>query len=366
METVYVLLKFILVITTAAKSCVVRVSATNAPIHYEPRPLEEGGGICLSPEILAQAQKDVEEQLETREGCQANIDLLQEEIRLLRIGSSRDNPATSCLEIHQSQPNAGSGFYWIQSSSERSPGQAFCDMRRECCGTTSGGWLRVAYLNMTNSSHQCPSEWREVNNPVRACVKNTPSAGCRAEIYDTRGVSYTQICGRVIGYQFCIPDAFESFNNNQSITINDAYVDGVSITHGSPREHVWTFAIAESDFPGVPPVTSLCPCTSGQTQVTGVEIPPFVGSDYFCEAGFSGGLITTCDLDMGMGIFSRDPVWDGQECNQFSTCCEFNSPPWFCKRLPEPTHDSIEVRLCTNQDNMDEDVLVELIEIYVR
>lgn len=353
----------ILVLLIAAAHCAVRVSATT---HYKPRP-SKGGGVCLSQEILAQAQRDVQEQIEIHETCQANADRLQEEIRLLRAGSFRDFPATSCLEIHQAQPNARSGFYWIQSLTERRPSQAFCDMQRaECCGATSGGWLRVAYLNMTNSSHQCPSEWTEVTDPVRACARNSPSAGCRSEIYNTRGVSYTQICGRVIGYQFCIPEAFASFNNNQSLTINDAYVDGVSITHGSPREHVWTFAIAETDFPGVSARTALCPCTTGQPQVSDIVIPPFVGNDYFCETGSSGGFIASCDLSMGMGVFAMDPVWDGQECNQFSTCCEFNSPSWFCRQLPESTSDSIEVRLCADQGNTNEDVLVELLELYVR
>ena len=331
---------------------------------YKPRPLT--GGACLSPETIAQAELDIQDQLEMREKCQGNVDSLREEIRQLRAGSSRDFPATSCLEIHQSQPNTRSGFYWIQSSEERDPVQAFCDMRRECCGTTSGGWLRAAYLNMTNSSQQCPSQWTEVNNMVRACVRNTPSAGCRSEVYDTNGVSYSQICGRVIGYQFCVANAFGSFSANQSLTINDVYVDGVSITRGSPREHVWTFAIAESDFPGAFR-TSLCPCTTGQVQVQDVEIPPFVGTDYFCESGFSGDR-PSCDFSTGLGIHYDDQVWDGQDCRQPSTCCEFNNPPWFCKQLPESTSDSIEVRLCIDHDRNDrfEEVLVELIEIYVR
>lgn len=363
------LIKLALALQLTATACgAVRVSATT---RYEPRPLTGGGngGACFSQETLAQAQRDIQEQIEIHEGCQANADRLEEEIRLLRAGSSRNNPATSCLEIHQAQPNARSGFYWIQSLSERNPAEAFCDMQRtECCGMTStGGWLRVAYLNMTDSSHRCPSEWTEVTNPVRACARSTPSAGCRSETFDARGVSYTQICGRVRGYQFCTTEAFQGFNSNQSLTINDAYVDGVSITRGSPREHVWTFAIAETDFPGVASGTALCPCTSGATQqMSGVAIPPYVGSDYFCETGFGGGLIGSCDLSTGMGVIATDPLWDGQECNQLSTCCEFNGPPWFCKQLPESTSDSIEVRLCADQGNTDEDVLVELIELYIR
>ena len=28
-----------------------------------------------------------------------------------------------------------------------------------------------------------------------------------------------------------------------------------------------------------------------------------------------------------------DPVWDGMGCSSTSTCCTFNSPPWFTKNL---------------------------------
>ncbi len=34
------------------------------------------------------------------------------------------------------------------------------------------------------------------------------------------------------------PDAF----HGPMSSIDESYVDGLSITHGSPRQHVWTFA----------------------------------------------------------------------------------------------------------------------------
>ena len=376
----YTLIKFVLVSIAVAVYCgVMRVSATT---RYEPRSLRGAGGgkeegVCLTPEILARAQREVQEQIKVHERCQMTIDRLQEEISLLRAGSSIANPASSCLEIHRSQPNARSGFYWIQSPSDSQqsrPVQGFCDMqRRGCCGGgTSGGWLRVAYLDMTDTSHRCPSEWTEVTTiattepPMRACARNTPSSGCRSQTYDTKGVSYTQICGRVRGYQFCVSGAFAGFNINRSLTLDDAYVDGVSITRGMPRKHVWTLAIPETDFPGMSATISRCPCTTGQTEVPGIEIPPFVGADYFCESGSTGGVVQGCDLSLGRGVLAADPVWDGQDCRQQSMCCEFNSPPWFCKQLPDSTSDSIEVRLCADRGNMYKDVLVDQIEVYVR
>ena len=48
-----------------------------------------------------------------------------------------------------------------------------------------------------------------------------------------------------------------------------------------------------------------------------------------------------------------------------STCCQFNNPPWFCKDLPQPTTDDIELRLCINEA-VDEDIILKLAEVYVQ
>ena len=60
------------------------------------------------------------------------------------------------------------------------------------------------------------------------------------------------------------------------VSIDGPYVDGVSLTYGSPRQHIWTFAAGQSEFSNV---NDNCPC-----DVTiNITIPPFVGGDYFCE-----------------------------------------------------------------------------------
>ena len=43
---------------------------------------------------------------------------------------------------------------------------------------------------------------------------------------------YIRVCRQLISYQFGYPDNFHMK------TIDDDYVDGVSITHGSPRSHI--------------------------------------------------------------------------------------------------------------------------------
>lgn len=47
-------------------------------------------------------------------------------------------------------------------------------------------------------------------------------------------------------------------------------------------------------------------------------------------------------------------------------CCSFNTPPWFYKQLSEPIIDDIEMRVCRNEAAQDEDIAIEMVEIYVQ
>ena len=106
------------------------------------------------------------------------------------------------------------------------------------CG--GSGWRRVAYLNMSDPSQQCPSVWLEYTTPHRVCGRRSTSTGsCEGLTYSTGSEQYNQVCGRIIGYQLGNTDSFRG--SSQSIDTY-YYVDGVSVTHGSPRQHIWTFA----------------------------------------------------------------------------------------------------------------------------
>ncbi len=151
-------------------------------------------------------------------------------------------------------------------------------------------------------------------------------------------------------------DAFENYYYNQARTIDDVYVDGVSLTHGqNPRKHIWTFANAVDEMRSN---LYVCPCTKIDTPYTGV-VPPFIGNDYFCDTGSR--------THYGRHFYSEDPLWDGAGCGGTSTCCQFNNPPWFCKQLPQSTTDDIELRLCANTSPVDnEDIAIETVEMYVK
>ena len=222
------------------------------------------------------------------------------------------------------------------------------------CGP--GLWWQVASLNMSDPSQQCPSAWREYNTSgVRACGRPFNSTGsCAATVYFT-GRQYSRVCGRVIGYQIGSPDAF-SVDAIREISLG---VDGIRITYGIQRNHIWSYVAGVKEMGDFPPAiaTSHCPCSSEQSR----PMPPqFIGNNYFCESG------NPTDSFDDNHFFSNDPLWDGQQCE--GTCCTGtgSSPPWFSVQLPAPTIDVIEVRICLDQGTADEDTPVELIEIYVQ
>ena len=73
----------------------------------------------------------------------------------------------------------------------------------------------------------------------------------------------------------------------------------------------------------------------------------------------------TVNIQPPLSHLTNGPLWDGAGCVSGS-CCTFNSPPWFCKNLSTPTTDAIELRNCLNDGIHDEDVLIEIVELYVQ
>ena len=263
------------------------------------------------------------------------------------------NPVRSCSEIPLGNP---SGDYWIQTHMMSNPAQVYCDVNRASCTcNTTRGWMRVAIIDMTDPNQNCPTGFRLVTRtspPLRLCGRPGP-AGCVSTTFPTYGVEYFHLCGRVTGYQDRTPGAFGP-DGIRGSTIDTIYVDGVSLTISqSPWQHIWTFvgAVDElSDRFG-------CPCTQSDVPYP-VTIPSFVGEDYFCDTGSKE--------HWQWMFYPDDPLWDGQGCGNNSTCCEFNNPPWFCKRLPQLTTDDIELRICGDQHIWDEDTPIEQVEVYIQ
>ena len=224
------------------------------------------------------------------------------------------------------------------------------------CG--AGLWYPLAHLNMTDPSQQCPSAWRDVTiEGIRVCARpNSPAGSCPGVLYHA-SYRYSKVCGRVIGYQFGSPDAFKN-GVIYRFTIDEAYIEGVSITHGrNPRKHIWSYAAGASEINQGDSCSQInCPCNGGY------EPPYYVGNNYYCESAHK-------DYCWVINrFFPNDPLWDGQQCdNDESTCCtDTNTPPWFSVDLPDSTSDDIEVRICHDQDTTDEDTPIQLLELYVQ
>ena len=66
--------------------------------------------------------------------------------------------------------------------------------------------MRVANIDMTNTSQNCPSGLILVSSPRRMC--DILSTGCVSNDFDIHGIQYSHICGRVISYQKSVPNAF--------------------------------------------------------------------------------------------------------------------------------------------------------------
>ena len=228
------------------------------------------------------------------------------------------------------------------------------------CSCGSPEWTKVAHLDMSDPNQQCPSNWILTTTPVRGCGRSsTAGSTCDSVFYPVNGRTYSSVCGRVNAYQFGRAAAFYFQSNN----IEVQYVSGVSITHGRPgsRQHIWTFAAALGDN-CTTNIRHLCPCSNVNLNWP-YQVPSFIGNDYFCESGYdaAGG-----SCDGGYKYFPDDSLWDGQNCAPSSTCCELNSPPWFCKTLPQPTSDDLEIRLCCANSGPLENTLISLIDIYVK
>ena len=262
-------------------------------------------------------------------------------VNYLQIGQSQDNPSPSCAALRGLSP---SGYYWVRTSNG-SAVRVYCDMTRSCGGVT-GGWVRVAYLDKTNSSQNgmCPGSLSEyMFSQRRTCRRDNTSAGCSSVRFTTHELSYSRVCGRITAFTEGTPDGFMRTSNTD---INGTYVDGVSLTHGAPRQHIWTFAATSN---------RMLSCSCNNSNTAGTPPPEYVGSDYFCDTR-----IRESGVD-------RDLVlWQGTDCTSSNACCSFNNPPWFYKQLPQPTTDDIEMRVCRNEERSNEDVFIQIAEVYIQ
>ena len=133
---------------------------------------------------------------------QLRVDILEQARKVaIRIASSKNNSATSCKEIHDCNPTAPSGYYWVNTTT--GPLQVYCQMDTNNCGNITGGWMRAAYIDMTNENNACPQGLTyTVQSSIRMCTSSLSTAGCTSVNFPTHGVPYTKVCGRALEATF--------------------------------------------------------------------------------------------------------------------------------------------------------------------
>ena len=231
------------------------------------------------------------------------------------------------------------------------------------CG--AGLWLPIANFDVTGTDTECPPGWTFTESPTRGCFgenSNSGAGGCDVATFSTGGVSYNKVCGRITGRGTGSPVGFlnlplEPIPPTFGITVTqfDSIMpaDGVTLTHSTPAEHIWTFAAATNnkmfatDF--------FCPCNPSAAANLRVGTVEFADSNYFCDVADS---------------VAEKTLWAG-DCGELETdvpeCCNVNGPPFFVSTLTSLTSANVDARLCLdgNAGSISEDLFIQRMELYV-
>ena len=68
--------------------------------------------------------------------------------------------------------------------------------------------MRIADINAAGGN-SCPSGWRKITSPTRACRAPSNNAGCYSAYFSNYNIiPYNRVCGMVVGYQKGTTDGF--------------------------------------------------------------------------------------------------------------------------------------------------------------
>lgn len=243
-------------------------------------------------------------------------------------------PAPSCA-AHLASGNVGTGSYVLTDGAV-----VVCDMESD-----GGGWTRVGHYDVDEGG-PCPGEWLPPAG-VPGCGRTDATASMRSATFASP-IPYREVRAVIRAFGFGGPDAFNRLFVGAENSVDSFYVDGVSLTVGEPRRHVFTWAqglvdnaIGSSDS---------CPC------VDGAAAPAIVGDRYLCEAGD-----TSCCHFWDF----TDVLWDG---NQLGDTCRA-SPEGGSSvvlTLDGEETEPLEVRILHDEGADDEDLAVQKLDLFVR
>ena len=276
-----------------------------------------------------------------------------------RVYCGMNYTGSSCDNIHNSFPETQnkSGYYRMKANNKYQ--WTYCNMSTigsgdfiSTCAGVGGGWKRIANINIS-AGDDCPGEWRKATQSGVSFCRVASDGGftCSSANFSTNGISYQRVCGRARGYQKGRTFAFYGAHSSYSRTIDEDYVEGLSITYSSnPRHHIWTYATGSGERDNRP---WNCPCT-----VSNAHHLSFVGNNYYCESG-------SVNPPIRAAYYFNDTLWDGAGCIE-DDCCNDTTQPWFYRQLNLTTQDDIEARICAADPFTTGSTLINQLELYIQ
>ena len=242
----------------------------------------------------------------------------------------------------------GEGWHWVRDPTTDSAKKTYIYPNgHPTCG--EGAWMTIGFFDMTRHLSKCPSPLKMFLKDGKKYCRRL-SSGCTSVSFYSRNQQYTEVCGMVEAYQYGSMDAFSP----SSTSINSLHLEGISITHESPRKHLWSYVVGDDANP-TSQRPDTCPCTAEGASST---VPSFIGSDYYCSSGDGGS----------GGPLYPSRLWrtTGPSCVSGSTCCDNPDQPWFKKKLTQPSNENVEMRWCANSSPANEATATTRVELYIR
>ena len=145
-----------------------------------------------------------------------------------------------------------------------------------------------------------------------------------------------------------------AYNTYPSKAIDGPYVDGISLTYGTPRKHLFTYS---SGYSSGLRSNGNCPCA----YYPGTNPPNFVRDYHYYESGSNYR-----PPNYKSTVYYSDPLWDGKGCNSGDSCCSQAGMPWFYRDVLAKINEPIEIRICRDQIYSDEGILLKDLELYIQ